>query len=365
MKVLMICLIFIPITLFGQTTNDFRSVGTGNWTNVSVWEVFNGTTWVAATTYPGQVTGTNDVSIEGGFSITINSNIPNEINSLTIGDGIGATDTFFVSGTSSLNTALITLANGGFGEWTANVTFSIPAGTAFVVIPNGSLDTSNPCSAAKILQIGTTRYASCNGNGQGNPFSFAEINANGGSLSVTPTSNTPICGGDMLSLFANRSGINSAGASLNWTGSGPAGYTFSSTLDNPVIAGLIAGDYSFTVTISSGSIFNTNTIDVIVGNAPTAPVSGGDQTLCAGGTIPTLTASVNINETIDWYDASTGGNLLLSSNTSYTPTIAGSYFAEARNLTTGCISSNRTEIQLSIGSCTIVTNRRITYRVKK
>ncbi len=351
-------------TLYGQTTNDYRSIVSGNWTNVSIWEVYNGTSWVAATTYPGQVAGTNDVSIEGGDSVTISSNITNSFNSLTIGDGTGATDTLIVAANSSFNTLLVTIANGGYASWTANVTLSLPAGAAIIIEPGGSLDTSRPCSAAKRIAIGSIIYSTCNG-GAGADYSFEDLNNGGGSLSVTPTSNGPICVGEMLSLFSNVSGTGSGSATFNWSATGPGGYTFSSTLSDPTVTGLVAGTYTYTVQATSGSVTNTNFVEVIVNSLPNEPVSNGNQSGCSGATIPTLSATVNANETVDWYDASTGGTLLLSGNTSYTPSGAGSYFAEARNTISGCISNSRTEIIVTLVSCKVITNRKITYRVKQ
>lgn len=106
----------------------------------------------------------------------------------------------------------------------------------------------------------------------------------------------------------------------------------------------------------------TATTTITIGN-PTAPVSGGDQAYCLGSTIPTLTASVDAGETVDWYDAASGGTLLLSGNTSFTPAEAGNYFAETRNTSAGCLSTTRTEIILTSNICTVITNRKITTRV--
>lgn len=187
-----IIIIYSNNYLFAQSANDYRSISSGNWTNISIWEVYNGTVWVSATTYPGQVAGTNDVSIEGGASVTLSSNIPNSFNSLTVGDGTGGTDSLLVSATASLNTLLWTIADGGFASWTANITLTLPAGAVVVIIPTGSLDTSRPCSAARRLVIGSTIYATCNG-GAGADFSFNDLNNEGGSINVTPSSNAPIC----------------------------------------------------------------------------------------------------------------------------------------------------------------------------
>ena len=78
------------------------------------------------------------------------------------------------------------------------------------------------------------------------------------------------------------------------------------------------------------------------------PVSQGDQTICEGATIPPLQASVGAGETVNWYDAATGGTLLLEANNSYTPTVAGTYYAETSIIISGCTSSSRTPVTLTI-----------------
>lgn len=79
-----------------------------------------------------------------------------------------------------------------------------------------------------------------------------------------------------------------------------------------------------------------------------APISNGDQTICAGDPIPPLTVTVGAGETVDWYDMPTGGTLLLAGNTSFTPTMAGTYFAETRVMADGCTSNTRTAVSLTI-----------------
>ena len=258
-----IILFFVFSVAQGQSINDYRTVASGNWTNVSIWQVYNGAAWVAATTYPGQAVAANDVSIEGGFSVTISSNIPNTINSVTVGDGTGGTDSFFVSATSSLNTQLITIANGGYAEWISNVTFSLPSGAAFVIESGGTLDDSTPCSASKRLVIGSVIYSTCNG-GAGADYSFQDLEDSGGSLNVSPSSNSPICSNKTLTLFANPSGTGSGTANFSWSATGPAGYSFSSSLENPTITGLSTGSYVFTVTAADGSLSRSGSTNVTV-----------------------------------------------------------------------------------------------------
>jgi gliding motility-associated-like protein len=59
---------------------------------------------------------------------------------------------------------------------------------------------------------------------------------------------------------------------------------------------------------------------------------------------------VGAGETADWYDAPTGGTPILADATSYTPTMAGTYYAETRDLTNGCLSETRTPVTLTINA---------------
>ncbi len=76
-----------------------------------------------------------------------------------------------------------------------------------------------------------------------------------------------------------------------------------------------------------------------------APTSTGDKEFCQGSPVPALSVTVGANQAVDWYSASSGGTLLLSGNTSFTPGTAGNYYAQARSTTTGCISSSRTLVR--------------------
>ena len=88
-----------------------------------------------------------------------------------------------------------------------------------------------------------------------------------------------------------------------------------------------------------------NQFDITVNNN-LVPPTGSNVEYCEGDAIPELTVSVNSGETADWYDAPSGGNLLLSGSTTYTPPGPGTYYAETRNTTTGCVGDGRTPISL-------------------
>lgn len=264
-------------TSFSQSLNDYRTITSGNWTTISIWEVYNGVTWVPATTYPGQVAGTNDVTISNGATVTINSTISNTINSVTIGDRTGTPiiETLSITGTSSINTLEFNIAYDGLLRWDANVSLSLTANASLFIEnsnPDGlTLGTDhgiyiNPagCNVQKILYIGATRYTNCNGGGPNpKPLTFNEANNNGGNLGVTPTSNSPVCSGQTVNLFANPSGTDAGSASYTWTvTSSPVAYTFSSTNENPTDSPTIVGNYIYEVTATSGTVSNTNTVSV-------------------------------------------------------------------------------------------------------
>ncbi|MDX1334010.1 MAG: hypothetical protein R3252_13355, partial [Robiginitalea sp.] len=131
-----------------QQVDDYRSAGSGNWTDAGNWEVFDGTNWVAATTYPGEVGGTNIVSIQNGNTISLGTTIPNPIAGLIVGDGTGGTDTLQITNEARLNTPYIDLQTGGVILWTRNESFFLPSGAA-LIISGGMLDNSGPCNASK------------------------------------------------------------------------------------------------------------------------------------------------------------------------------------------------------------------------
>ena len=82
---------------------------------------------------------------------------------------------------------------------------------------------------------------------------------------------------------------------------------------------------------------------------PNAPV-GTNMSRCGEGVV-TLEATVGNDETIDWFDAAVGGNLLASSTATYTTSslsASTTFYAEARNTITGCVSNSRTAIEATI-----------------
>lgn len=91
---------------------------------------------------------------------------------------------------------------------------------------------------------------------------------------------------------------------------------------------------------------NVFTVTILPGPVPA--VSNGDQIICSGQAIPALSVIPAAGTSINWYNALTGGTLLQANSASYTPTAAGTYYAETYNVTTNCIGSPRTPVKLTI-----------------
>lgn len=98
---------------------------------------------------------------------------------------------------------------------------------------------------------------------------------------------------------------------------------------------------------------NAFTVNVLPSPAPAT--NDGDQTICSNQSIPALTVTAPAGTSVNWYSAQTGGILLQANSTSYTPTAAGTYYAETYNTTSNCIASPRTPVKLIIVALPDVT----------
>ncbi|AVR46311.1 hypothetical protein C7S20_14135 [Christiangramia fulva] len=81
---------------------------------------------------------------------------------------------------------------------------------------------------------------------------------------------------------------------------------------------------------------------------PDAPQSNGNLQICEGDPIPALSVDVPDGIEVNWYDSSSGGNLLKENSLSYTPPDEGTFYAEAKAAGYNCKLSPRTAISLTI-----------------
>ncbi len=107
----------------------------------------------------------------------------------------------------------------------------------------------------------------------------------------------------------------------------------------------VAQDAASLNTVCS-ALSNVFTVSILPGPAPATP--NPDQVICSNQAIPALSVNPPAGTGVNWYSAQTGGILLQANSTSYTPTAAGTYYAETYDLISNCIASPRTPVKLTI-----------------
>ena len=70
------------------------------------------------------------------------------------------------------------------------------------------------------------------------------------------------------------------------------------------------------------------------------------QTYCSNEETPEITATTTRNNTVNWYDAPQGGNLIAKSQLVFRPEAPGKYYAETVSRDGKCLSNKRTGIQI-------------------
>ena len=88
------------------------------------------------------------------------------------------------------------------------------------------------------------------------------------------------------------------------------------------------------------------------------PLSNGDVFTCANVLNP-LTVSVPSDQVVNWYDAPTGGSLLLENSSSFTPSISGTFYAAASSNLVDCFSLTRTPLTYTIYELPVVTDENL------
>lgn len=99
----------------------------------------------------------------------------------------------------------------------------------------------------------------------------------------------------------------------------------------------------------------SNVFSISFSSGPNNAVSNGDVSICSGATIPALSVTSDPGTNVNWYNAPTGGILLLSNSNSYSPTTPGTYYAEVIDPVSNCRSASRTAVVLAIETIPVVT----------
>jgi hypothetical protein len=298
LQLLFAYLFVIGILCSAQTIGDFRSFSNGSWAASTSWETYDGASWEAATTFPGENAGTYAVEILAGHTISTTGISTEPMGTLTI------SGTLRLNGSNSMvnfffNTALIYI--------TPDLT---PPATIYfdnksnLVLPQDAVlrvwlgGLSGDCNNNQKIQIGTLSYAACNG-APGSMFTFAELMAAGGTLNAVGMIPPLVCQGSTVQLEGGYTGAIGTPVTYNWTSSGPAVLVFSpsNTAKDPTITPTVPGVYSITLTVSTnkGTQIYSNTESTAMIVAPTSSVT--NAAICEGDSYPFNGTSYNTEGT--------------------------------------------------------------------
>lgn len=269
----------------------------------------------------------------------------------------------------------------GASEIPINVRFEIWNDTETVLLGSGNtgniIGTSNPVWQQFALVFTTTNQTSVvlkmknNGlGGCGNDLAIDDIEFR--SCGDLTTISSPSTVGSTFNTCDASASIQ-----LQATTSGASTYFYQwQTSTNGItwtdIAGANAATYT-TPSLSSTTYFRTkvaqdatnlsnnfcsalsDVFTVSFSPGPNNSTSNGDVTICSNQAIPSLSVTSVPGSSVNWYDAPTGGNLLQSNSLTYTPTAAGTFYAESYFTTSNCISAARTPVTLTIVPLPTVT----------
>ena len=285
------------------------------------------------------------------------------------GDGTDLSgNTTFAPGTYTITASAANGNNAGTCEATASVTITEPVavtvsaestnvscngaadGTITVSASAGAVITvnGNPYDASATYTPGvyTIRAEAANGNDNGVCSDEIIITITQPDLVLPPVSggDQEVCedGSDAQALTATAT--VETGFSIVWydaTGSEVA---------VPELVGVgTVTYYAESVNDETGCVsLDRTAVSLTINAAPDAPVSEGDQEVCESGPIEALTAVATVADgfSIVWYTASEGGEVV--ENPILADVGSVTYYAEAVNDNTGCVSLSRTPVNLSI-----------------
>ncbi|WP_418264604.1 T9SS sorting signal type C domain-containing protein [Flavobacterium faecale] len=362
--ILFLFFLFFSFVGFSQSVGDYQSTGNGNWTTLSSWQRFNGTSWVTPSGtspqgYPGQFSGTGAVLIQSGHKITLNmATIPTSFGQFTIsGQLVLVDDTTHIINTTSL---IVTSSLGSI-DFNKKSDIKLPAGTPIQVSTGGLI---GDCSNNNSLFIGSVEVAVCKGGNSDTGYDFDDIMDNGGTLYSTPSSNSPVCSGNAINLYGSYTGLvgkTTSGGSTNgvkysWSVTAPNSATTTYTSQNPSFSASQTGNYSATLTCTTyfgtTAFSHSKTITIVVNAIPT--VTGtAPNTRCGTGTV-SLGATASAG-TLNWYAASTGGAILGTGTSFTTPSITSTttYYVDATN--NGCTTATRTPVTATVNAIPTIT----------
>jgi len=207
--------------------------------------------------------------------------------------------------------------------------FDVPAGGTSLI--------SSPDYTTPVLTTTTTYYVQASVNGCIGPRTAVTVTVN--AIPPAPTvADVSTCSGSAATLTATA-----PGGTYQWFGSATSNTILGTgnTFTTPV---LFTSDTYYVQATIGGCTGPRAAVNVTVNPSPTAPTAPG-QTICSGSTA-TLTA-LGPGGNYEWYDAATGGNLLIAGASYTTPVLTATTTYYVQTTMAGC-TSPRTAVTVTV-----------------
>ncbi len=287
---------------------------------------------------------------------------------------VNGTLTVNAPATATAGTAISTCSNSGAVSIVTGASASNNAGTAWSSSGTGTFSATNTVSsssytpsAADIAAGSVTLTLTATGNTScSNATSTKTLTITAAPTAAAGSAISTCSNLGAVSIVTGASATNNAGTAWTSSGSGTfsATNTVSSSSYTPSAADITAGSVTLTLTATgNGTCANATSSKTLTINAAPASPTASNNSRCGTGTVAISASSSGA--VIDWYAASSSGAVLTTgtpnpasgTNNFTTPSIAATtiYYAEARNATTGCLSSSRTAVTATVNAIPTVT----------
>ncbi len=186
----------------------------------------------------------------------------------------------------------------------------------------------------------------------------------------TTGATSPNCSTNATNYWNGVSDQISSGSGQAWKFVPGANYTFQWATAGSNIGGATATTYTTPALNTPGTVSysvaatnpntqctTTQTVNITVNALPASPVSSGNVTVCNTAGNQNLVVTTASGVTADWYAASTGGTVLTTPSNgtgtlSYSVPASSTvtYYAQARDNSSQCVSASRTGVTLNVNS---------------
>ncbi|WP_366187130.1 HYR domain-containing protein [Flavobacterium ovatum] len=181
-----ILLILISFSVYSQNIGDYQSSANGDWSTATSWKTWNGSSWVPTTNFPGEISGSYQITVLSTHTITISTNLSTASTGAIVVNTGGVLNLSPSSSPNTISLATSTLdINGGTLNFNLNkVKLNLPSNAVITLENGGKFD--GKCTNNDEIFIGTKRYAACVGGGS-TVYTFGEVALSGGNVNAEIT----------------------------------------------------------------------------------------------------------------------------------------------------------------------------------